>query len=112
MPGQWEFPWWTIAVWTGNFSGEIKDLSGIDAAAPHPLPALCHAAKSPSIGSVPGEDLTVVAVSAQTGYRLKEGGESWWKYLPLPLRAPSPYERTLYVNSSETAGLLSVLGPE
>lgn len=107
-------PEWTIAVWTGNFSGgEIKDLSGIDAAAPLLFQLFAMLPKSPQYYwfSPPGEDLTVVAVSAQTGYRLKEGGGELVEVLAPASAEPlrySPYERTLYVNGSETLQVCSL----
>ncbi|HHY14835.1 MAG TPA: hypothetical protein GX521_02035, partial [Firmicutes bacterium] len=107
-------PQWTIAVWAGNFSGgEVKDLSGIDSAAP--LLFQLFGSLEKNVGQAwfakPKGDLATIKISALTGYRLPEGRgnlvETTVSASALPLRY-SPYEKTLFVNGEETMEVCSL----
>lgn len=107
-------PQWIIGVWVGNFAGgEIKDLSGIDSAAPllFRVFGILEKGVYQNWFSRPEHDLTEIEVSTTTGYRLK--GESGQTKTALasasaePLRY-SPYERTVFLNKAETMQVCSL----
>lgn len=111
-------PQWTVAVWVGNFDGsEAKGLTGIEAAAPLLFQIFNGLDKNPYQPWFvsPNEALTETAVSAATGYRLKEDGDRAAVQTELigvsqaakPLRY-SPYERTVYLNQAETMQVCSL----
>lgn len=107
-------PQWTVAVWAGNFKGgEVKDLSGLETAAPLLFQLFAALEKGDGLSwfRSPSDDLILVEVSSRTGYRVKgEEGETRQVLASAsaqPLRY-SPYEKTVFLNREETLQVCSL----
>lgn len=111
-------PQWTVAVWVGNFDGsEAKGLTGIDAAAPLLFQVFNGLGKNPYQPwfACLEQALVEIAVSAATGYRLRDddaGNGAKTELITVSQKAKplrySPYERIVHMNMTETMQVCSL----
>lgn len=94
-------PDWTVVVWVGNFTGESNsNLSGVVSAGKLLFNVFNALPKKTALFNLPEEDLEVIKVDKETGYRMKFDVPSKEILYPVgakPLKL-SPYYKKVFLN--------------
>ena len=94
-------PDWTVVVWVGNFTGESNsNLSGVVSAGKLLFNVFNVLPKKTTLFKLPEEDLEVIKVDQETGYRMKFDVPSKEILYPVgakPLKL-SPYYKKVFLN--------------